>query len=212
MGCQFYPHRHLGRTPPSHRLPTCHGALVLLSASAVQFAPTDIHLLVCGTAVLAVLPGGHRFAPNFGCASTRLCSAAASLPSTVAAPSSLPPPSPLHAVTRVCSCRASYDLAIRRRGRHVLRLHFYPFVPALTSSGFHVGTAGVFCNFIASSPTVKEFTLPVDSDVLILTFLPDSGSTAFVNAIKLTGKRGQRRWRVLMGTKAGGLKGSGFGE
>jgi hypothetical protein len=49
---------------------------------------------MCGTAVLAVLPGGHRFAPNFGCASTRLCSAAVSLPSTVAAPSSLPPPHP----------------------------------------------------------------------------------------------------------------------
>jgi hypothetical protein len=40
-------------------------------------------------------------------------------------------------------------------------------------------------NFTASSPVVKEFILPVESDVLVLTFVPDSGSTAFVNAIEL---------------------------
>jgi hypothetical protein len=167
----------------SSPIPARLGALLLLllplSASAARFAPTDNHLLACGAAAPAVLPDGRRFAPDSGCASTRLRFAAA--------PGSPPPPSPLHAAARVFSCRASYDLAVRRRGRHVLRLHFYPFAPALAASRFHVGAAGVLLlrNFTASSPVVKEFTLPVDSDVLVLTFLPDSGSTAFVNAIEL---------------------------
>jgi hypothetical protein len=52
----------------------------------------------------------------------------------------------------------------------------------------------------------------VDFDILILTFLPDFGSIAFVNTIELIGKGGQQGWRVLMGMKAGGLKGSGFGK
>lgn len=156
------------------------------AAAAARFAPADNHLLACGAAAPAVLPDGRRFVPDSGCASTRLRSSSPSL-SSAAPPGSPPPPSPLHASARVFSCRASYDLAVRRRGHHILRLHFYPFAPALAASRFHVGAAGLLLlhNFTASSPVVKEFILPVDSDVLVLTFVPDSGSTAFVNAIEL---------------------------
>lgn len=159
---------------------------LLVSASAdARFAPVDNHLLACGAAAPAVLPDGRRFVPDSGCDSTRLRSPAPSLPS--AAPNAPPPPSPLHAAARVFSCRASYDFAVRRRGHHILRLHFYPFDPALTSARFHVGAAGFLLlhNFTSSSPIVKEFILPLDSDVLVLTFVPESGSTAFVNAIEL---------------------------
>uniref|UniRef100_A0A453J5P4 Uncharacterized protein n=1 Tax=Aegilops tauschii subsp. strangulata TaxID=200361 RepID=A0A453J5P4_AEGTS len=74
-----------------------------------------------------------------------------------------------------------------RRGRHVLRLHFYPFSRALASARFHVGAGGFLLlhNFTASSPVVKDFLLPVDADVLVLTFVPEAGSAAFVNAIEL---------------------------
>ncbi|KAL6847521.1 hypothetical protein ACP4OV_022547 [Aristida adscensionis] len=163
----------------------------LLSASAAgaaRFAPADSHLLACGAAAPAVLRDGRRFVPDSGCASTRLRSAAPALSSAAAAPAgSPPPPSPLHAAARVFTCRASYDFAVRRRGRHVLRLHFYPFDPSLAAARFHVGAGGVLLlhNFTAPSPVVKEFTLPVDSDVLVLTFVPESGSAAFVNAIEL---------------------------
>uniref|UniRef100_A0A0D9Z1F4 Malectin-like domain-containing protein n=1 Tax=Oryza glumipatula TaxID=40148 RepID=A0A0D9Z1F4_9ORYZ len=158
---------------------------LLASASAARFAPADNHLLACGATAPAVLPDGRRFVPDSGCASTRLRSPAPTLPS--AASSAAPQPTPLHAAARVFSCRASYDLAVRRRGYHVLRLHFYPFEPALASARFHVGAAGFLLlhNFSASAPVVKEFILPVHSDVLVLTFVPESGSNAFVNAIEL---------------------------
>ncbi|KAL6589759.1 hypothetical protein ACP70R_050244 [Stipagrostis hirtigluma subsp. patula] len=154
------------------------------AAAAARFAPADNHLLACGAAAPAVLPDGRRFVPDSGCASTRLRSPAPTISS--AAPSSAPRPSPLHAAARVFSCRASYDLAVRRRGHHILRLHFYPFDPALAASRFHVGAGGLLLlhNFTATSPVVKEFIIPVDSDVLVLTFVPESGSTAFVNAIE----------------------------
>ena len=114
-------------------------------------------------------------------------SAAPALPSAAPAAPAPAPPSPLHAAARVFSCHASYDLAVRRRGRHVLRLHFYPFSPALASACFHVGAGGFLLlhNFTAPSPVVKDFLLPVDADVLVLTFVPEAGSAAFVNAIEL---------------------------
>ncbi|CAM0870291.1 unnamed protein product [Alopecurus aequalis] len=161
--------------------------LALISASAAsRFAPADNHLIACGATAPAVLPDGRRFVPDTGCASTRLRSTAPTLP-TAASPNSPAPPTPLHAAARVFSCHASYDLAVRRRGHHVLRLHFYPLDTTLASARFHVG-AGAFLllhNFTASSPIIKEFLLPVDADVLALTFVPEAGSAAFVNAIEL---------------------------
>jgi hypothetical protein len=156
------------------------------SSAAARYAPEDDHLLACGAEAPAVLPDGRRFVPDSGCASTRLRSPAATL-AAAAPPGSPPPPSPLHASARVFSCRASYDLTVRRRGHHILRLHFYPFGPALSASRFHVGAGGLLLlrNFTASSPVVKEFLLPVDSDVLVLTFVPEPDSTAFVNAVEL---------------------------
>ncbi|KAL5219373.1 hypothetical protein ABZP36_020057 [Zizania latifolia] len=159
--------------------------LLFSAAAAARFAPADNHLLACGATAPTVLPDGRRFVPDSGCASTRLRSPALTLPST--APNAAAQPSPLHAAARVFSCRASYDLAVRRRGYHILRLHFYPFDPALASARFHVGAAGFLLlhNFSAPTPVVKEFILPVHSDVLVLTFVPDSGSNAFINAIEL---------------------------
>lgn len=159
----------------------------LLSASAAsRFAPADNHLIACGATAPAVLPDGRRFVPDTGCASMSLRSQSPTLP-TAAAPNAPAPPSPLHAAARVFSCHASYDLAVRRRGHHVLRLHFYPLDAALASARFHVGAGGFLLlhNFTASSPVVKEFLLPVDADVLALTFVPEAGSAAFVNAIEL---------------------------
>ncbi|KAK1603397.1 hypothetical protein QYE76_059180 [Lolium multiflorum] len=158
----------------------------LFTASAAsRFAPADNHLIACGATAPALLPDGRRFIPDSGCASTRLRSQSPTLPTT--APNSPAAPSPLHAAARVFSCHASYDLAIRRRGHHVLRLHFYPLDSTLAAARFHVG-AGDFLllhNFTASSPIIKEFLLPVETDVLALTFVPDAGSAAFVNAIEL---------------------------
>ncbi|GJN30139.1 hypothetical protein PR202_gb18420 [Eleusine coracana subsp. coracana] len=171
--------------PNPARLTALLLCVLFSAAAAARYAPTDNHLLACGAAAPVVLPDGRRFVPDSGCASTRLRSPAPSLSS--AAPNFPPPPSPLHAAARVFSCRASYDLTVRRRGHHILRLHFYPFAPALSASRFHVGAGGLLLlhNFTASSPVVKEFILPVDSDVLVLTFVPDSDSAAFINAIEL---------------------------
>ena len=175
-------------SPPG---PARLAALLLLALlagpAASRFAPADNHLIACGATAPAVLPDGRRFVPDSGCASMTLRSAAPALPSAAPAAPAPAPPSPLHAAARVFSCHASYDLAVRRRGRHVLRLHFYPFSPALASARFHVGAGGFLLlhNFTASSPVVKDFLLPVDADVLVLTFVPEAGSAAFVNAIEL---------------------------
>ena len=175
-------------SPPG---PARLAALLLLALlagpAASRFAPADNHLIACGATAPAVLPDGRRFVPDSGCASMTLRSAAPALPSAAPAAPAPAPPSPLHAAARVFSCHASYDLAVRRRGRHVLRLHFYPFSPALASACFHVGAGGFLLlhNFTAPSPVVKDFLLPVDADVLVLTFVPEAGSAAFVNAIEL---------------------------
>ncbi|KAL5209397.1 hypothetical protein ABZP36_005020, partial [Zizania latifolia] len=53
----------------------------------------------------------------------------------------------------------------------------------MTSSSTAVGF--LLHNFFASVLVVKEFIIPVHSNVLVLTFVPDSGSNAFINAIEL---------------------------
>ncbi|XP_037437179.1 probable receptor-like protein kinase At5g24010 [Triticum dicoccoides] len=173
--------------PGAARLAALLLLALLAGPAASRFAPADNHLIACGATAPAVLPDGRRFVPDSGCASMTLRSAAPALPSAAPAAPAPAPPSPLHAAARVFSCHASYDLAVRRRGRHVLRLHFYPFSPALASARFHVGAGGFLLlhNFTASSPVVKDFLLPVDADVLVLTFVPEAGSAAFVNAIEL---------------------------
>nr|CAD1835387.1 unnamed protein product [Ananas comosus var. bracteatus] len=97
----------------------------------------------------------------------------------------------LHRTARVFPSPSSYEFEIKEKGSHLLRLHFYPFVARgydLSSASFHVSASGftLLANFTTADPVLKEFVLWIDSDKLVLSFVPAQASSfAFVNAIEV---------------------------
>uniref|UniRef100_A0A453J5R7 Protein kinase domain-containing protein n=1 Tax=Aegilops tauschii subsp. strangulata TaxID=200361 RepID=A0A453J5R7_AEGTS len=106
---------------------------------------------------------------------------------------------PLYAAARADSSAFSYRLAYPATAGAssflVLRLHFFPFVPAssstsLSSARFTVSVLDAYALLPTFSPpvagVVKEFFVPRDgSKDFTIRFTPDAGSSAFVNAVEL---------------------------
>uniref|UniRef100_A0A2N9EYW7 Protein kinase domain-containing protein n=1 Tax=Fagus sylvatica TaxID=28930 RepID=A0A2N9EYW7_FAGSY len=81
--------------------------------------------------------------------------------------------------------------SIGQSGRHWIRLYFYPFVYNsynMSLANFAVSTQDhvLLSNFsVKSSAVVKEYSLNVTSNVLVITFTPSNNSFAFLNAIEV---------------------------
>ncbi|CAN0921701.1 Receptor-like protein kinase HERK 1 [Linum grandiflorum] len=100
--------------------------------------------------------------------------------------------SQLYQTARIFDQTSTYRFSIKQPGRHFIRLHFYPFVDStynLSQSSFDVSTPehGLLSKFTPprGDPTVKEFSLNVQSTSLAITFVPSSDSFAYVNAIEV---------------------------
>ncbi|KAF3973409.1 hypothetical protein CMV_003166 [Castanea mollissima] len=99
--------------------------------------------------------------------------------------------SPLYQTARVFTGSSKYTFSIHQSGRHWIRLYFYPFVYKsynMSVANFAVSTQDhvLLSNFsVTSSAVVKEFSLNVISNDLVITFTPSANSTAFLNAIEV---------------------------
>ncbi|CAN6340732.1 unnamed protein product [Urochloa humidicola] len=100
----------------------------------------------------------------------------------------------LYQSARIFDAPSSYAFKLKSRGRHFVRLHFFPFkyqTYDLTTANFKVSTEAVVLldNFTApnsSSPVFREYSLNINRDMLILTFVPLGNNTqAFINAIEV---------------------------
>ncbi|KAJ4910382.1 Receptor-like protein kinase HERK 1 [Raphanus sativus] len=97
--------------------------------------------------------------------------------------------SDIYQTARVFTEVASYKFSVAR-GRHWVRLHFNPFnfqSYQMGSSKFAVSsqTHVLLSDFTVNSRVVKEYSLNVNTDDLVLTFTPSVSSFAFVNAIEV---------------------------
>lgn len=106
--------------------------------------------------------------------------------------SNLQVPSAIYLTARVFTQQSSYTFSIQQKGRHWVRLHFFPFSYQkynLTSAIFSIATQdfGLLYNFQIqnSSHVLKEYLINVTEDTLVLTFIPSNNSLAFVNAIEV---------------------------
>ncbi|CAD6239724.1 unnamed protein product [Miscanthus lutarioriparius] len=99
---------------------------------------------------------------------------------------------------RVFTAPLSYSFRISRRGRHFVRLHFFPFACQgydLAAASFKVSTQDVVLmdGFApenkttdgTASPVRREFLLYVKRETLVVTFVPLAGALAFVNAVEV---------------------------
>lgn len=99
--------------------------------------------------------------------------------------------SKLYQTARVFDEISHYSFPIRKPGRHWIRLHFFPFVAEnrnLSSAKFSVSAQSftLLKDFhIDHGSTIKEYSVNISSDTLVLTFTPSTDSFAFVNALEV---------------------------
>ncbi|XP_050371355.1 receptor-like protein kinase HERK 1 [Argentina anserina] len=99
--------------------------------------------------------------------------------------------SPLYPTARVFTESSKFTFPISQTGRHWIRLYFYPFVSGsydLSKATFSVSTQtfGLLSDFsVRNSSLMKEFSVDVTSNSLVVTLAPSSGSFAFLNAIEV---------------------------
>ncbi|XP_010278350.1 PREDICTED: receptor-like protein kinase THESEUS 1 [Nelumbo nucifera] len=156
---------------------------------ASSFTPVDNYLIACGSSQ-NVTYQDQTFVPDSWQSSLVLKSQG----NTVAVTSNSSAPSPIYQSVRVFPALASYKFGIRQKGRHWIRLYFYP----IPDSGQNLRSASItvitddfvllnnftFKNYNGSY-LFKEYAINVTSDTLVLTFIPSNNSVTFVNGIEV---------------------------
>ncbi|CAB4312987.1 unnamed protein product [Prunus armeniaca] len=127
------------------------------------FNPADNYLIDCGSPANTSVGDRVYVADNFA-------SKFLSTPKDVVANISLKTitsfdDSPLYQTARIFTESSKYTFSISQSGRHWIRLYFYPFC--------------------SNASLVKEFSVNVTSDSLVITFTPSKNSFAFLNAIEV---------------------------
>ncbi|XP_065859709.1 probable receptor-like protein kinase At5g24010 [Euphorbia lathyris] len=170
-------------------------SLLFLSSvfSTYSFSPTDNHLINCGSPVDATVYNRPFVSDD---ASSNSNSPLLSAKRTISLINRNPiPNSPLiYNTARVFEKPSKYVFEIKNPGTHMVRLHFHPFASSnldLNRAQFHVLVNGlvVLNNFTVANlanPLIKEYLIPVDSDELVITFIPTrKHELGFVNAIEV---------------------------
>ncbi|XP_050141224.1 receptor-like protein kinase HERK 1 [Malus sylvestris] len=163
-------------------------SLLCLGLLCSGFVPADNYLIDCGS--LANTTVGNRVFLADNLASKYLSS-----PKDVVANVSLKSitsfgDSPLYQTARIFPESSKYTFSISHSGRHWIRLYFYPFVFGsydLSKAKFSISAQNfaLLTDFSVQNTTLKEFSVNVTADSLVITFTPSSNSFAFLNAIEV---------------------------
>ncbi|KAL3636848.1 Receptor-like protein kinase THESEUS 1 [Castilleja foliolosa] len=155
--------------------------------SLAEFTPANKFLLACGSSQNVTFLG-QTYTPDSIQSSFSLKSRVNSIVAT----SNSTAPFPIYQYARIFPSTASYKFDIDRRGRHWIRLYFYP-IPGhnLTSASITVVTNDFVLLHNFSFDTYngtymfKEYVVNVTTDSLSINFIPGNNSVAFVNAIEV---------------------------
>ncbi|KAM7492617.1 hypothetical protein LguiA_035538 [Lonicera macranthoides] len=153
------------------------------------FTPVDNYLIACGTSQNVTFLG-QTYVPD----SLQSSVALKSQGNSIVATSNSSAPFLIYQSARIFPTRSSYKFNIEHKGRHWVRLYFFPLPDEghnLTSASFTVITQNfvLLNNFTFNkyngSYLFKEYAISVTDDTLTLTFIPSNNSRAFVNAIEV---------------------------
>ncbi|XP_061348962.1 receptor-like protein kinase HERK 1 [Gastrolobium bilobum] len=169
----------------------CAFSILPLGCFCATFVPVDNYLINCGASA-NTLVGNRNFTAD------NLSKNLLSTPQDILANTSLksipssPDDSSLYQTARIFSGSSKYTFPIKQKGRHWIRLYFFPFTYQqynLSAANFSVSTQNIFLlssNLTVQKNTVmKEYSVRVTSDTLVITFTPSNNSLAFVNAIEV---------------------------
>ncbi|KAK9092383.1 hypothetical protein Syun_027294 [Stephania yunnanensis] len=164
---------------------------VLFRGYSAEFVPVDNYLIACGSSQ-NVSVQGRVFVPDSAQSMFGLKSVEAT--TTVFSNSKVSVPSPIFQSLRVFSSPFSYNFEIQQKGRHWIRLYFYPltgFAHDLESAPITVVTEDfvLLSNFTFNkyngSSLFKEYLINVATESLSITFIPSNNSVTFVNGIEV---------------------------
>ncbi|CAN4108984.1 unnamed protein product [Withania somnifera] len=162
----------------------------LISAS---FSPIDHYLINCGSHQHTTLDFNHRlFTGDLTDSTTSFLYSTGSI--SLAEENPTATSSSIYHTARVFTRPSKYKFVIKKPGAHLVRLHFRRLRGDVdfTNAKFHVLANGfVLFNSLTVEmgedfEIVKDYVIGVDSDVLVITFVPTEKSNfAFVNAIEV---------------------------
>lgn len=156
---------------------------------SLEFNPVDNYLIDCGSPTKT--PVGDRVFVADDLNSNVLSTPQNTFVNTKSKPISSTIDLALYQTARILNGTSHYTFAIKKHGRHWIRLYFFPFVDGnynLSSAKFSV-LAQDFTLLRDFQPqngsVVKEYSLNITSDNLVLTFTPFANSFAFLNALEI---------------------------
>lgn len=160
-------------------------------AKSDAFTPPDNYLFDCGSPSPTTTPGNRPFV---GDPETGKFLAYNGPAVAVAAPQPDPTfPSPIYNTASVFDGAATYTFHVTRPGWHWIRLHFAPIQNGagkdLKTAKFKVVTDRLvlvqeYTNPTTATWTMREFLINVTTERFSVTFAPNAGSFAFINAIE----------------------------
>ncbi|GMH07922.1 hypothetical protein Nepgr_009762 [Nepenthes gracilis] len=160
----------------------------LISVS-VEFDPPDNYLIDCGSLKNTSVVNRVFMADDLN---SRLLSTSQhifvntssnSLSSTFA--------SELYQTARILIGTSHFTFPIKKHARHWIRLYFFPFVHQnynLSEANFSVSCQNftlLRSSQLGIGPSIKEFSLNITSDNLVINFTPSADSFAFLNALEI---------------------------
>lgn len=173
----------------------------------VSAAVSDNYLIDCGGNSSTTLKG-RKFVGDSS--ANNVTFSPVGISAVTASGSSSAPYADLYRTARIFTTTANYSFKVSNPGRHWVRLHFYPFTfenYSVNSSFFsvNVGSLQLLSNlnvsdeiadrnaYLQSSASerpnvsyiMKEYLIDANSSVLVVTFVPVSGSFAFINAMEV---------------------------
>ncbi|XVF05592.1 hypothetical protein REPUB_Repub05bG0186000 [Reevesia pubescens] len=164
-------------------------SLVLcLVCFARGFTPTDNYLIDCGSPTNTTVGDRVFMADNL--ASKLLSTSENVLGNTSRSAVTSSGDSRLYQTARIFTGVSKYTFPISQRGRHWIRLYFYPFVYASYNTSlakFDVSTENhvLLSSFSVQAPLVKEFSVNATTNSLAISFSPSENSFAFINALEV---------------------------
>ncbi|XP_057953791.1 probable receptor-like protein kinase At5g59700 [Malania oleifera] len=177
------------------KLPIWASSILCLICFSAAFDPVDNYLVNCGSHTDTSV--GDRVFMSDHSASAFLSgpragytsASTAAVPKSIASSADLP----LYQTAAIFSETSTYTFPIRQRGRHWIRLYFFPFdygnYKMSTAANFSVSAQNhlLIYNFNSnkSTSTLEEYSMNVNSDTLVITFAPTQYSFAFINALEV---------------------------
>ncbi|KAG4985467.1 hypothetical protein JHK86_033158 [Glycine max] len=167
----------------------CVLSILPLVCFSANFVPTDNYLIDCGSPTNTPIDSRNFTADSFykNFLSTQQDIVASTSLKSITSTSD----SPLYSTARIFTAPSKYTFPINKKGRHWIRLYFFPFAYEkynLSAAKFAVSTQNynLLSDFsVQKNPVMKEYSLNVTSDTLVITFSPSDNSIAFVNAIEV---------------------------